>query len=393
MDFFEVMEKAGLARRRCWTISDKRKRPLNPTTGLRQHWDPEKYQPALAKPNDSYYWGDLCSNPERQLVTLEQLMSEPQTPANAWALRVDTKTQNILLVDIEREYDHKLNPLIRGLPIVYAERSRHGGMHLIVEVDQDFLDDPIYAPIIDKGWYKVAGTSTAHSGIEVFTFGHYLTFTTNQIMVKRKGNIKGLMKFLDYISKHKTIGVVKRLDFTGYALSMDKMLAVSRLAKDGLSDRDLIQIAQTAKLYNNPDFNGDEKHHLGDKSQSRRDYMIVLAVTFKLLYQMASRYRTSNLTQNDEQFFNDANHNKWSPRNDHLKYDPEVISKTIQKISWRYLKKRAKLTQRRTSRQTYHELVVSEALGYALEHTTIGRRVVQQMKGLQYLKGGDLFGD
>lgn len=386
MDFFEVMEKAGLARRPCWTISDKRKRPLNPQTGLRQHWDPAKYQPQLAKAGDSYYWGDLCSNPERQLVTLEQLMSEPQTPVNAWALRVDTQSQHVLLVDIERDYDHKLNPLIRGLPVLYTERSKHGGMHLIVKVEQVFLDDPIYQPILLKGSYKIAGTSQTHSGVEVFTTSHYLTFTTNQIEIKREGNRQGLMKFLDYISKHETTEKVESVDFSGYAVGMPMMLAIARLAKDGLSDRDLTQIEQTAKLYNNPNFSGDDKHKLGDKSQSRRDYMIVLSVTFKVLYQLVNDYRTSNITPNDELFFTDSNHQK---PNDDLKFSPIAISKVIQTVSWRYLKKRAKLTQKRSSTQTYHELVVSEALGYALSKSKVGKQAKSQMRRRGYLKEGD----
>lgn len=386
MDFYETMKRLGLTRQPCWTISDKRKRPLNPTTGLRQHWDPAKYQPQLAKAGDSYYWGDLCSNPEHQLVTLEQLMSEPQTPANAWALRVDTQSQNILLVDIERDYDHKLNPLIRGLPVLYAERSRHGGMHLIVKVDQDFLDDPIYGPVLLKGSYKLAGTSRDHSGVEVFAFGHYLTFTTNQIEIKRRGDRQGLMRFLDYISKHETTEKVENLDFTGYSVGMPMMLAIARLSKNGLSDRDLTQIEETAKLYNNPNFYGDDKHKLGDKSQSRRDYMIVLSITFKLLYQLANNYRTSNITPNDELFFTDNNHKK---PNDDLKFSPIVISKVIQTVSWRYLKKRAKLTQRRTSTQTYHELVVSEALGYALSKSKVGKQAKAQMRRHGYLKDSD----
>lgn len=386
MDFFEVMEKAGLARRPCWTISDKRKRPLNPQTGLRQHWDPAKYQPQLAKAGDSYYWGDLCSNPERQLVTLEQLMSEPQTPANAWALRVDTQTQNILLVDIERDYDHKLNAMIRELPVIYAERSRHGGMHLIVEVDQDFLDDPVYGPVLLKGSYKLAGTNSNHSGVEVFAFGHYLTFTTNQIEIKREGNRQGLMKFLDYISKHETTAKVESVDFTGYAVGMPLMLAIARLSKNGLSDRDLTQIEETARLYNDPAFVGDDNHKLNDKSQSRRDYMIVLTITFKLLYQIANNYRTSNLTSNDSLFFTDSNHKK--PNHD-LKFSPVAISKVIQTVSWKYLKKRAKLTQKRSSTQTYHELVVSEALGYALSKSKVGKQAKSQMRHHGYLKEGD----
>lgn len=390
MEFYETMKALGLARQPCWTISDKRKRPLNPQTGLRQHWDPAKYQPQLAKAGDSYYWGDLCSNPERQLVTLEQLMSEPQTPANAWALRVDTQNQNILLIDIERDYDHKLNAMIRELPVIYAERSRHGGMHLIVEVDQDFLDDPIYGPVLLKGSYKLAGTNQSHSGVEVFAFGHYLTFTTNQIEIKRRGDRQGLMRFLDYINKHETTEKVENVDFTRYAVGMPMMLAIARLAKDGLSDRDLTQIEQTAKLYNDPNFYGDDKHKLGDKSQSRRDYMIVLSVTFKVLYQLVNDYRTSNITPNDELFFTDINHQK--PNHD-LKFSPLVISKVIQTVSWKYLKKRAKLTQKRSSTQTYHQLVVSEALSYALTKSKVGKQAKSQMKRRGYLKDGDHGGD
>ena len=320
------------------------------------------------------------------MVSLDELKQDEGTPKSGYALRVDTQTQNILLIDIERDYDHKLNPLIRGLPIVYAERSKHGGMHLIVKVDQDFLDDPIYQPILLKGSYKIAGTNDHHSGIEVFTTSHYLTFTTNQIEIKRGGNRKGLMKFLDYISKHETTEKVENLDFTGYSVGIPMMLAIARLSKNGLSDRDLTQIEQTSKLYNDPNFYGDDKHKLNDKSQSRRDYMIVLSITFKVLYQLANNYRTSNLSQNDELFFTDSNHQK---PNDDLKFSPIVISKVIQTVSWKYLKKRAKLTQKRSSTQTYHELVVSEALGYALTKSKVGKQAKSQMRRRGYLKEGD----
>lgn len=386
MDFYETMKRLGLARQPCWTISDNLKRPIDPKNALRQHFEPSKYQPALAKPNDNSYWGNLASDPVKGLVSLDELKRDKGTPQTGYALRVDTQSQNILLVDIERNYDHKLNPLIRGLPVVYAEISRHGGMHLIVKVDQDFLDDPIYGPVLLKGSYKLAGTNQSHSGVEVFAFGHYLTFTTNQIEIKRRGDRQGLMRFLDYISKHETTEKVENLDFTGYSVGMPMMLAIARLSKDGLSDRDLTQIEQTAKLYNDPTFYGDDKHKLSDKSQSRRDYMIVLSVTFKVLYQLVNDYRTSNLTLNDELFFTDSNHQK--PNHD-LKFSPLVISKVIQAVSWRYLKKRAKLTQKRSSTQTYHELVVSEALGYALSKSKVGKQATAQMKRRGYLKEGD----
>lgn len=386
MDFYETMKTLGLARQPCWTISDNLKRPIDPRTALKQHFNPETYQPALAKPNDDSYWGNLCNDPIKGLVSLDELKECPGTPKSGYALRVDTQSQHILLIDIERDYDHKLNRLIRGLPVAYAERSKHGGMHLIVKVEQAFLDDPIYQPILLKGSYRLAGTNDHHSGVEVFTFGHYLTFTTNQIEIKHVGDRQGLMRFLDYISKHETTEKVESVDFIGYAVGMPLMLAIARLAKDGLSDRDLTQIEQTAKLYNNPNFSGDDKHKLGDKSQSRRDYMIVLSVTFKILYQLVNDYRTSNLSPNDELFFTDSNHKK--PNHD-LKFSPLVISKVIQTVSWKYLKKRAKLTQRRSSTQTYHELVVSESLGYALSKSKVGKQAKSQMKRRGYLKEGD----
>lgn len=386
MDFYETMQKLSLARLPCWTISDNLKRPIDPRTALRQHFNPAKYQPQLAKPNDDSYWGNLCNDPIKGLVSLNELENDPGTPKSGYALRVDTQSQNILLVDIERDYDHKLNPLIRNLPVVYAEISRHGGLHLIVKVEQAFLDDPIYQPILLKGSYKLAGTNSNHSGVEVFAFGHYLTFTTNQIEIKREGNRQGLMKFLDYISKHETTAKVESVDFTGYAVGMPLMLAIARLSKNGLSDRDLTQIEETARLYNDPAFVGDDNHKLNDKSQSRRDYMIVLTITFKLLYQIANNYRTSNLTSNDSLFFTDSNHKK--PNHD-LKFSPVAISKVIQTVSWKYLKKRAKLTQKRSSTQTYHELVVSEALGYALSKSKVGKQAKSQMRHHGYLKEGD----
>ena len=103
MDFYETMQKLGLARQPCWTISDNRKRPIDPKNALRQHFNPETYQPALSKPGDNAYWGNLCNDPLKGLGSLDELKQDKGRPKSGYALRINSGKQHGFLVGVERE--------------------------------------------------------------------------------------------------------------------------------------------------------------------------------------------------------------------------------------------------------------------------------------------------
>ena len=399
MDFYETMQKLGLARQPCWTISDNKKRPIDPMTGLKQHFNPAKYQPQLAKPGDANYWGNLCNDPIKGLVSLNELENDPGTPKSGYALRINSEKQHIFLIDVENEYDHKINKLLKGLPTIYAERSRHGGIHMIVYVSGDFFEDPVFQNVPLKTSYKIGTTKNDHSGAEIFFYGHYLTFTTNQIPVKKPGQDwkKHLIKLFDYLLNHQSTahiqsgnmihGQDKKPGSIGNNDSDYVYDVVKRLEKHLLTAGDKYEMFKLSQLYNDPNFAGDAYHPLGDTSQSRRDYMITFSLMKKIIKQVVSNYYTRPLPFNG---FQDKNHP--SPTNFDLAYNPIVILWATYYMSSDYLKQRYKLNQVHGSNgQLYQQKLVQDAYDFATQKTSIGRKfLLTACKHGYDEKGGDI---
>lgn len=64
IEFYKTMKKLKLADRKAWTISDAKKRPIDPTQALKCHFREEDYDPqAYYKLNDKTKWGNLAKNP------------------------------------------------------------------------------------------------------------------------------------------------------------------------------------------------------------------------------------------------------------------------------------------------------------------------------------------
>lgn len=384
MDFYKTMKNLGLARLPCWTISDNLKRPIDPKTALRQHFNPETYQPQLAKPGDANYWGNLCNDPIKGLVSLDKLKKDEGTPKSGYALRINSEKQHVFLIDVENEYDHKINRLIKGLPIVYAEKSKHGGIHMIVYVSGDFFSDPIYQTVPLKSSYKIGTTKDEHSGAEIFFYNHYLTFTTNQIKVKKPGQDwkKHLIKLFDYLLNHQSTAHVESGNLIhgqdkkpsaigdndqGYVYDV-----VKRLENHLLTAGDKYEMFKLSQLYNDMNFTGDGQHPLGDTSQSRRDYMITFNLMKKIINQVVSNYYTRPIQFDG---FQDKNHT--SPTNFDLAYNPIVILWATYYMSNDYLKQRDKLNQIHGSNgQLYQQKLVQDAYDFATQKTAAGRRFV-----------------
>ena len=384
MDFFEVMEKAGLARQRCWTISDNKKRPIDPKTALRHHFNPAKYQPQLAKPGDANYWGNLASDPVKGLVTLDELKQDEGTPKTGYALRINSEKQHVFLIDVEKEYDHKINKLLKCLPTIYAERSKHGGIHMIVYVSRDFFEDPVFQTVPLKTSYKIGTTKGQHTGAEIFFYGHYLTFTTNQIKVKKpsKDWKKHLIKLFDYLLNHQSTAsvsagsMIKGTSKKPNAISNNSADyvydVVKKLEDHLLTPIDKYDMMKLSNLYNDPNFSGDSSHPLGDKSQSRRDYMICFNLMKRAMTQVVNNYHAKPIPFNG---FQDKSH--MSLTNFDLAYNPTVILWAVYYLSSDYLKKRSKLNQIHGSNgQLYQQKVVQSAFDFITQKMKLGRQFI-----------------
>lgn len=362
LDFYQTMKKYHLNEFKAWTISNNRKEPINPQTGLKYHFDPTKYRPDRAY-RQVGYWGDLAHDPDHTLVTLDDLFSEPNIPQHDFSLRVNTKTQHIILVDVEHVYDHDFNQYLRKMPFVYGEKSRHGGFHFIVAVADELYQQ--YQTLFNRTSIKVADTPADHSGVEFFFKNHYLTFTENQINVSSSLHNTDLATVLDYLSnkapKTSSESVAqyvqgKQLEAPGDALVV---------ARHAMSPYHFDKLYEFADLYNDPDFTGDDKHLLPDHSQSYRDYRIVLQIAVYLMNNMHQKYGENPLAIDGD--------NAWLSSPDQP-YNPEILAWTVFEISKRYLKPRPKLTGHMIHNQTYQQYLANSAVTYLIAHNDTYKR-------------------
>lgn len=385
------MQKLKLANQPIWTISNKDKLPIDPQTSLAQRFSPAKYQPQLAaheleKTGHTQYWGNAAHDPEHTLVTLDQLFAEPKTPPHAYALHL-RETDHFMVIDAEKDFDPKIKPLLRYLPYVYAEHSRHGGYHFIVPIPDIFYNDPIYQTVPLKSTYKIGTTLDDHSGVEIFFYNHYLTFTENQLKFtarnpQDKSSIQAIQKLFDYLLNQTNTQIINHNDqpITTKDLNANELMpaddgkntgsvlqaAARTLMHHGLSDYNRDEMVRLSKLYNDPHFAGDAHHKLNDKSQSGRDFAIVLNLTHKVVFQMSKHYVSHPFSLGaDSVWMTDLNHP--DPDNMDLAYNPTVLFWAIYYLSTKYLKPRAKLTKILQSQQlTYQQLDVKKALDFYL---------------------------
>lgn len=371
IEFYKTMKKLKLADRKAWTISDAKKRPIDPTQALKCHFREEDYDPqAYYKLNDKTKWGNLAKNPNEVLVTLTDLFKEPNTPLHAFALEANVEKQKLILIDLEKEYDPKIKPYLKLLPYIYGERSRHGGLHFIVPVSDEILRIPKYRQLFQNPNKKVGTTKDDHSGLEIFFHNHYLTFTENQVPIKNQNTQEDLKKFLDWlISKVSITNTNKENYITNDPKHKNDIIAqipydAMNVGDHALSYSQLDYLDQYCKKINDPNFTGDGKQRLEDTSRSHRDYLIVFAIANAVLTSMSHQYRgvMHPLTKKDFAFMIDQN----------AGYQPDILVWTVIYLAidkYHYLPQRPKLNRIISSQnQTYLQYIANRAVNYLLEH-------------------------
>lgn len=196
--FIDIMTRYKIANKPKWTISTNDKRPLNSKLALKFNFDPKKCNVKESyNSNPPQSWGRLAKNND-DLVTLPELINCPNAPKQNYALKADINNDNLLLVDIENEYDKGINHLLKKLTPIYAEYSKHGGIHMIIYIPNNILTDQKYSRLFKRTTIKFAETNNEHSGIELFFNNHYLTFTQKIISVANNTlNHNATKQFLD----------------------------------------------------------------------------------------------------------------------------------------------------------------------------------------------------
>lgn len=197
--FINIMTQYKIANKPKWTISTNDKKPLNAKLALQCNFDPNKCNVKESyNSSNNQYWGRLAKSND-DLVTLTDLINCKNAPQQNYALKADINKDNLLLIDIENEYDKNyIASYLKDLTPIYAEFSKHGGVHLILYIPDNILTDSKYIRLFKRTTIKIAETDDDHSGVEMFFNNHYLTFTQKIISTNNKHlNHNATKKLLD----------------------------------------------------------------------------------------------------------------------------------------------------------------------------------------------------
>lgn len=336
MDFYQTMETLNLIDEPVWTISDKHKIPMNAKRAVAAHFDRESWHQWFAHATDT-----------DDLVSLRTLKSESKTPMYALTLALDLEKQGIMVIDIEQHFDPAALWYLQCLPVLYGERSKHGGLHYLVRVPQSIRQDPKYATIFAKSRLKFAATNAQHSGVEVFFRQHYLMFTQNLVEVRQNNTDEDLRTFFNclltqantnQVQHHDYLAPVKHQTASKISASPDAQF----ILKHGLSTYNRKSIKY---IINN--------NHESDLST--REYQIIFAI---------ARFLVKNCVHS----FAPSPFNAYELQDDTSKTDPVILAWVLLQYTYEFLNYRPKWDRPATHGQTYIQYTVNNALSYALEH-------------------------
>lgn len=367
-DFYQTMQELHLADKPYWTISTDDKRPIDAQRALSLHFDPKRCNPRLANskgPVAKHYWGNMAHEPMNEsLITLDDIYHEPTAPNRSCALRADIDTEHIILIDIEKEYDKSfIQPYLRQLPIIYGERSRHGGIHLIVPISDDTLQIDKYTDLLNDSNKKICELKNddtkdgklyqKHTGIEIFFHDHFLTFTQNQVPVANNNTQEGLRRFLD-----KLLEIVETTS----------QLAQTNLFTDDQYEEHNSKVLNIARHAITPYQDNKIKKHIylteDDSDLSHRDYNNIFMITRCVLDTAKHFYREQPFTQADAIYDGvDINHDP---------YDPKIQALVIVYLArTKYMKHQHRDKWDRyysNHNQNYMEYIVNRAVDYIRSH-------------------------
>lgn len=339
-NFYEVMESLNLNNKPVWTISDKNKVPMNARAAVLAHFNRDEFFKII---RNHPYWHTHASRPE-DLVTLTELRSEPAAPLSALTLSLDLSDQSIMVIDIEQYFDNRSLRYLQRLPVIYSERSRHGGQHYIVKVPKEIQTADKYQALFSKSRVKFAQTAHSHSGIELFFRKHFITFTQNIISINQSNTTHDLRFFLDYVLKQANTNTVTRHNY----------LAADSSPQEGHSHDATVILNHGLTKYNRQAIKGIIAQN-DDPDDSTREYQDIFTIARFLIKNQRSHYKQLPIAEGELQNPKSIN-------------DTAILAWVLLQYTYEFLDSRQKLDRPASRNQSYIEYTINKALSYALEN-------------------------
>lgn len=167
-----------------WTVSDKKKRPVDARFLLDTH-----------RVRNAH-----LENEPFPLVSLHELNADPNLNHTNRAYRLRAQHNHIIMIDVEPEADDELLQFAKDFPAHLTEISTNGGVHLLIALPNE--------AITPENEYLLTSTviKSPKNDFEIICNDHYITFTKKLVMDKPiadyKNNIDDfnrLVSFLDNI--------------------------------------------------------------------------------------------------------------------------------------------------------------------------------------------------
>lgn len=151
-----------------WTVSDDEKRPVNARILL------ESGAVVNAKPE------------EDPMVTLDKLDADENLNAVNRAYRLRARENRVMMIDVEPDAPESMKQHVLGFPGHYTELSKNGGVHVMVLVPEDCINDDNRYMFDDLSVFKEPVPKGVERGAhyEVLFNDHYVTFTKKMLTEK-----------------------------------------------------------------------------------------------------------------------------------------------------------------------------------------------------------------
>lgn len=239
-DFAQNPLIAELSNYPYWTASDPKKMPID----MRHFLNTKTIRPAK------------LSDDSRPLVTLHAIDSDPNMEGVNRAFRLSARLTRAFMVDVEPKASDETLKKWAKWPAQYTEVSKNGGLHLLIQIPESFMDDELEDALNSLIQLKHGDSNE----VEFLFNDHYITFTKRMMTDKTSSDFtsdydkEALERLIAFI---KSLATQKRLydeAKINYALDNDPHdNELVRQQLDLISDAGSINLAY-ASVHNNPMF-------------------------------------------------------------------------------------------------------------------------------------------
>lgn len=331
MNFYETMDMLNLTNWAIWTTSDKNKAPMNAKAAVKNHFNRQTWR----------RWFSHATGAQ-DLVTLSDLINEPQAPLHSLALALNVNTQGIVAIDMEKDFDPSAVYYLKRIPAIYGEWSKHRGQHYLVKVSARLLHDPKYQSLFSKSSVKFAQTNEPHSGVEMFMRQHYITFTQDQVSLPTDNTEADMRVFLDYVLHRANTNSCRATDYLGENAQQTIQSDVDAIYNHGLTKYNKATIRRQIDNNQEPD-------------DSMREYQDIFCIA-------------RCLVRNSQEGFRQMPFSAGELKDADSMSNPSVLAQVLLDYTYDYLDPRPKWNRKATRSQEYIQYTVNKALNYALKH-------------------------